>query len=200
MIGVDGRQPAGAGGDVLRRFYTAMVCLVLFPVTNTAAQPSAPRAGEASCRSFVQKFYDWYVRLAAKAHKIPSCDLAMKTRPSAFSRELRQRLAEDSAAQAKVKDLIVGIDFDPFLNAQDFADRYLAQKVTRRSESYLVEVHGITAGKRNQRPDVIPELVQRNGRWTFVNFHYPPGEDGSGKSDLLTILKQLREERRKGTH
>ena len=40
----------------------------------------------------------------------------------------------------------------------------------------------------------VPELVRQAGSWTFVNFHYGSGKD---RSDLLGILKKLRQERLK---
>ncbi len=43
---------------------------------------------------------------------------------------------------------------------------------------------------------VVGELARLNGKWTFVNFHYPA--PGGKQSDLLTILKQGREDRKKG--
>jgi hypothetical protein len=161
--------------------------------------PGAASIGpkEASCRAFVRRFYAWYVPFAQKEHQEPSCDLALKQRASSFSREIRRRMAEDSAAQAKVRDLIVGIDFDPFLNAQDFADRYLVQKVSRHGDRYRVEVYGIWNGKRSSMPDVVPELVPSGRGWMFVNFIYPPHEGETATNDLLGVLKSLREDRAK---
>jgi hypothetical protein len=40
----------------------------------------------------------------------------------AFSPELASKLKEDLAAQEKSPGEIVGLDFDPFLNAQDVGD------------------------------------------------------------------------------
>lgn len=153
---------------------------------------SSPPA-ESSCKAFVQTFYDRYLRFAQKGRDGRSCDLEIKARPGQFSRELRRRLAEDSAAQDKVKNEIVGLDGDPFLNAQDFGDRYLVEKVFRQGSTYRAEVYAVVGGKRGDGPAVVPELVPHGRGWMFVNFLYP-GE----KSDLLSVLKQLRAERQKG--
>src|SRR5438128_5333219 len=70
----------------------------------------------------------------------------------------------------------------------------MAGKVTAKGDAYLVEVFGICEGKKNKTADVTPEVSFKDGKWVFVNFHYGNG----GKEDnLLSILKQLREERAK---
>jgi ribosomal protein L21E len=149
-----------------------------------------------SARDFAQKFYSWYVPIALNEHAGPASDLALKHRSSAFSPELLRALKEDSAAQANSPGEIVGLDFDPFLNSQDPEDRYEVGKVTRKGDSYWVEVYGVRSGKRMEPVAVLAELVRRNGHWTFVNFHYP----GPHGTDLLSLLKRLREERQKSAH
>jgi hypothetical protein len=157
---------------------------------QSKAQPNL----EESCRKFVQGFYDWYVPKAAAPddkNAGPSSDLALKQWRASFSAELYRLLREDSEAQAKA-DEIVGLDWDPFLNTQDPGDPpgdpYVVGSVKRKGESYWVEVYRRSSGKLSEKPLVIPELVFKNGRWIFVNFH---GESG----DLLSALKYLRKTR-----
>ncbi|MGA2502201.1 MAG: hypothetical protein ABSH20_31040 [Tepidisphaeraceae bacterium] len=149
-----------------------------------------------SARDFAQKFYSWYVPIALNEHAGPAWDFVLKQRSSSFSPELLRALREDSAAQAKSPGEIVGLDFDPFLDSQDPEDRYEVGKVTRKGDSYWVEVFGVRSGKRMEPAAVLAELVRKNGHWTFVNFHYP---DPNG-SDLLSTLKLLREDRQKPAH
>jgi hypothetical protein len=173
--------------------WVSLILLAASPALSQEPRKPAPKTAptERSCRTFVQAFYDGYLREVNKENV--SSDLTLKYRPSALSRELRRQLAEDSAAQDKSPEYIVGLDFDPFLNAQDTADRYVTGAVRRRGSSYRVEVYGYWNGKKNAKPDVVPELAYQAGRWTFVNFHYgtKPSEN------LLSILKELREERKK---
>jgi len=71
------------------------------------------------------------------------------------------------------------------------------------SERSCVETTNVRS--RFMAPDQVREADKRSGgvdageravRWLFVNFHY--GKDvGGGDSNLLKILKTLREERRK---
>jgi len=144
-----------------------------------------------SCRDFVQGFYDWYVPKTLKDNPGNTSDLALKYKSHAFSPELLRQLKEDSAAQAKVPGEIVGLDSDPYLNSQDPGERYVAGKITTKGDRCWVEVYGIWSGKKSEKPNVVPELMLKDVHWVFVNFHYP--EFG----DLLSILKNLREGRRK---
>jgi hypothetical protein len=155
-----------------------------------------------SCRKFVQEFYDWYVPKAAafpdkRDKSLPrSSDLALKRRRSSFSVALYRSLLENSRAQDKAAEL-VGLDYDPFLNSQDPGDPpgdpYRASEVTERSGKCFVKLYRTVSGKKEGKPNVIPELIYRRDRWVFVNFHFPEG------GNLLGILEELRKERTK-TH
>ena len=121
-------------------------------------------------------------------------ELALREKRSSFSPELVKGLKEDLAASKKSHGEIVGLDFDPFLNAQDIAERYLVGKITTKGDHYWIEVFGIFGGQKNSNPDVVPELAFENGQWIFTNFHY-------GKTDipvnenLLSVLEVLKKDR-----
>lgn len=140
------------------------------------------------------------MKLTRGTHNGTPSDLEIKARPGNFSRELRRRLAEDMAAASRNKDEIVGLDFDPYLNSQDMADRYVVRKVVRAGQRYRAEVHAVTEGKQTATPVVIPELVRTGSGWMIVNFLYRNPENAADKSDLLSILSQLRADRRKNRH
>jgi len=147
---------------------------------------------EKSLVAFVQGFYDWYVPLALKTDATPSEGLALRTRASLFSRELLQALEEDYDAQAKTQGEIVGLDFDPFLASQDPCEHYVVGTIARRGACYRVSIHAVCSGRESREPDVVAELVRRDKTWVFTNFHYP-----RVGSDLLGVLRNLREERKK---
>ncbi|PZM77774.1 MAG: hypothetical protein DKT66_26210 [Candidatus Melainabacteria bacterium] len=155
---------------------------------NTTTSKGTPCNLEASSRGFVQSFYKWYLTKPESNH-------ACKQRPSAFSPELLKMLNDDYAASQKVSGEIVGLDFDPFLdtNAEPFVN-YVATNVTRKGENYLVQVDG-KGGNRTDKSRIQPEVAYKNGKWQFVNFHYP-GAKGTNEN-LLSILKTLRSDRRK---
>ncbi len=142
-----------------------------------------------SARQFVQAFYDWYTPKALNGSAGDGWDLVLKSKRFVFSQRLVQALREDSAAAAKVKGEIVGLDFDPFLNSQDPDTRYLVRKVEQKGRSTLVSVHGVSDGKPSAKADVIVKLDKQNGHWRVTNFLYPIGDD------LLGVLKKLKQER-----
>lgn len=113
-----------------------------------------------------------------------------------FSPELMRQLKEDAAAQAKVTGEIVGLDFDPILFSQNPGQRYIAGNVTPKGDRYWVDVYGVWDGKKSAKPSVVPELIYRNGKWVFVNFHYGHSKFPENEN-LLSVLKVLRENRKK---
>ncbi len=169
------------------------LCISLLVSGQAHGQQKADRTAKQSCRKFVQSFYDWYVR----ATQNTGYEAAVKRRRSAFSPELLRRLNEDLAAQKKVPGEIVGLDFDPFLNAQDIAPKYTVGKVHQKGDRYLVQVFGIWSGKKGEIPSVEPELKRADGRWVFLNFHYHTDKKNPANENLLNVLKSLREERKK---
>jgi hypothetical protein len=177
------------------KFSKFIVCCFLFLALPYALNAQAKDAQKtpASLRGFVQGFYDWYVPKALGDNAGPAWDLVLRSRSSDLSPQLVQALREDLTAQAKAKGEIVGLDFDPFLNSQDPGERYEVGTITPKDGGYRVEIHGVWSGKKHEKTDVVAVVVQKNGRWLFVNFDYPEGRD------LLAVLKSLRESRQKPT-
>lgn len=144
----------------------------------------------ASPQKFVQGFYDWYVPIALGNNPGPASDIALKERPSDFSPALLHALKLDSEAQAKANGEIVGLDFDPFLAAQDPCDRYEVGGVRQEGGRYVASIYGVCSGKKHAKADVLAELAMRHGAWVFVDFQYP----GNGPG-LIATLRLLRQER-----
>src|SRR5262249_52921312 len=97
----------------------------------------------------------------------------------AFSPELFRLIKGAQAHLANTGDAM--LDFDPFIGGSDWPDRYVIDRA--RIKDDRCRAHN---GNHNA------ELMFKDGRWFFVNFHY--GKDG----DLLSLLrKPLRGERRK---
>ena len=158
-------------------------CWVLAVQACAIAVPaqSAPSI-ENSPRSFVEGFYKWYLPRAQEIDAPAGEDIVLRLRRSALSPELAKLLQEDSAAQDRCGEL-VRLDFDPFLNSQDPGERYEVGAIHQSGQQFRANVYRDIAGKRNNKPEFIAEFVQKDGRWFFVNFHYPEG------SNLLALLK-----------
>jgi hypothetical protein len=182
----------------LSRTFIAFI-LFSFAVGALHAQPPTTPSQSQDCGPFVQQFYKWYVAKVNASMKRNSresaLEVTLREKRSSFSPELVKGLKEDLAASKKSPGEIVGLDFDPFLNAQDIAERYLVGKITPKGDHYWVEVFGVWEGHKNSNPDVVPELAFENGQWIFTNFHY-------GKTDipvnenLVSILQILKKDRR----
>lgn len=173
-----------------------LLCLTLvLPLTGFVAPAFA---GEAeACRKFVQDFYNWYIPPGHKDNDVKDMDKALLKRKNAFSEPLYKALKADSDAASKVKDEIVGLDFDPFLNAQDFADKYVAKEVKPKGPSYLAAIHSVNGGKVSAKPDLEAELQpSKKGGFVFVNFHYGKSSIPEN-ANLLSILKVLANDRKK---
>ncbi len=147
-----------------------------------------------SCKSFVQSFYDWYVKAGSKDSAHSTLEIAIKKRPNDFSPLLRTKLKADIDASAKSTDGIVGLDFDPILASQIDPEPYHVGKVTQNGAVYRAEVYSRLGGKLSKSPHVYPELQEVSGHWQFVNFHY---KDNGKDDNLLSILKSLANDRKK---
>ena len=152
-----------------------------------AAGEQSPSPSDASCRTFVQNFYDWHV-----AHQT-NFETAMRWKRSVLSPQLRDALLEDLAASRKNANETVGLDFDPFVNSQDPAPLYRVGKTTVNAGSCFAEVHGVPSDRKDQ-PDVTAELRPENGSWRFVNFHYG-SDNGAENENLISILRRLKRDR-----
>lgn len=177
-------------------YAAALVAILAFSARPISCQTYVEQETQESCRKFVQAFYDWYLSKDAASGKlsIPSMDAVLKRKADVLSPELHRRLKADSDATEKCQGEICGLDFDPFLSSQDSSPHFEAVRVTRKDSSYWVDVYGIESAKR--REHVVPELVQQNGKWIFVNFHYGKNK-WTNDSNLLTILKELQADRQK---
>jgi len=154
--------------------------------------PAGAASPEAEAKAFVQKFYDAYMPMVQAEKDAPASNDVLDKMSADFDPVLLAGLKEDEAAAAAAPEgELVGLDFDPFLDSQDPADHYKVKSVTQKGTKYLADVYCESEGKWSDKPCVVPELVQENGKWRFVNFGYPEG------GDLLTVLKDLKAEREK---
>lgn len=155
------------------------------------AGAAGPTPDFRSAQAFVRDFYAWYGQEEKKDHGVSLDEFAVKTKPQLFSAEIIQGLKEDEAAQAKVPDEVVGLDFDPFANSQEDCSPFKVGAVNAADAGYRVMVFDSCADSKPATPAVIAAVEKRNGAWVFVDFVYP------GQGDLFSVLKGLKEEREK---
>lgn len=162
----------------------------LNPSVDSSSASASAQDSSRLIREHVQRFYDWYVPSDPDDYSGPAWDVLMNDSSSVFSPELLSALRADSEAQAQAVGEMVGLDFDPFVNAQDHCERYEAGQVTGGENRYRVEVFAVCSGQRGSEPVLSVELVPGNEAWAFTNVHYP-----GSNSDLQTILRELSEGR-----
>jgi hypothetical protein len=167
------------------------------PVAQQPVQARAETDAEKSCREFVQGFYGWYFdRLDndEKRHRSESAETdVIRMQPTRLTSPLRRMLQEDAAAQARERDYIVGLDFDPFINAQDWNGRYSVRRVSLKDGICSASVWGLDGDA--EKEIVKPELRLQGTDWTFDNFYYP-GNASSPESNLIEVLTRLRDARK----
>lgn len=173
-----------------------LTATMVLTLVSPGAWATAPDE-QASCKSFVQGFYNWYIASSKKGGADSTVETALKKRPADFSPELTRLLKADLAASAKSTDGVVGLDFDPFLASQIDPEPYEAKKVTTKGASYLVDVYATLNGKKGTQPHVRPELQSVGGHWQFTNFHYLAESKDDKESELIGVLKSLAADRKK---
>lgn len=161
--------------------------------TPGSALASAPVPADTAAvvTAFVQGFYDWYVftNPATGEPDWRSIPKAITEREAAFDSSLADALEDDERAQREdTTGNIVGLEFDPFLNAQDICGRYVARTVHRGGQGFLVDVFGACDGRNDSLPNLVSEVAARGGAWVFTNFRYP----GEPATDLRSVLAELR--------
>lgn len=169
-----------------------LLCVFFLSACSIQAQKE-PQDTEKSCQRFAQAFYSWYVSntlkdFSAKNRWVP-WHAALKYRGNPFSSELTRALIK-SDAEAKADGDPV-LDFDPILNTQDPADRYEVRIISHKNGHYLASVYGVWSRPvpdQGKEPQVVAEMVFENGRWLFVNFHYP-NSTSPNNENLLSILR-----------
>jgi len=168
-------------------------------VQSVAQQPAPAQVEtdqEKSCRVFVQGFYDWYFDRLNNASRVavdnPIVDDVLRLKPEVLTARLRQTLKEDREAASKNHDEIVGLDFDPYINAQDWDGKYYIESATVKGSICRASVWGMDSGAT--REIVVPELEFNGGKWVFANFLYH-GQPDQRNENLIDLLIALRNDR-----
>jgi hypothetical protein len=141
------------------------------------------------CTEFVREFYDWYVpkiRISVeKKWEIDVFEFALKQRRAAFGSELFHQIEISKAEAERTQDPY--IDFDPIVNSQEVQDGYTLGTTEQEGDTCSSEIFGVYSGKKDTSTAVVAELKSKNGRWFFVNFHYP--SNNGVNENLLSILR-----------
>ncbi|SRR6266481_952664 len=169
----------------------SLLCVLFFGGLATSyGQIDTLKDNKASCRAVVESFYNWYITKIFAGNE-GWITPVLENHTFTFSTELREAITHYRDLHNGDGDL-VGLDFDPFLHAQDNADHYIFGPANQKGNRCLVDVYGIWADKKAKKPDVIPELIWHDGQWVFADFRY----DITGKS-LLAVLRTFQRGKRR---
>lgn len=135
----------------------------------------------------MQRFYDWYAPIARESSAGgPAWNIVLNDSSALLGSTLLAALRADSASQAAAVGEIAGIDFDPFLSAQDPCEKYKAGPDSASGDSVVVKVQALCGTQTYHATEVILRLAPNGVTWVIGNIRYP--EVGS---DLLTQLHSL---------
>jgi predicted enzyme related to lactoylglutathione lyase len=107
-----------------------------------------------------------------------------------LSPALMRALQEDRDASAANDEEIVGLDFDPFINAQDVCEGMEARAAVQRDTTMDVAVYDTCDWGHPLVPDVIYVLQRSGPRWIVVDIRYAGGQS------LLEVLAYYAEQRK----
>ena len=163
------------------------ICCWLFLACGRTAPVADADAELNQAAGFVRTFYGWYLPAAGTGAGLKQ---AIGDSAALFAPDLVRALTADGEAQAQNPNEVVGLDGDPFLDAQDFCERYDVGAARRDGTDILVDVYARCSGDTTSAPRIAAR-VRKNGQgWTFINFQYP-----QRSSDLLKDLDELRRQR-----
>ena len=171
-----------------------MIFLAVIVLAQSHSKPAAPTAAEgASVRKFVRQFYHWYITQSAKVlesgRNVQPDIVAVHSRPSAFTPSLRKALLDDWRAQVAAPGRLVGLDYDPFFNAQDQPSACVVGPPAYKNKAWLVRVR-CSYSWTSDTSVAIAEIQKKGNTWTFSNFRYEKQEN------LLDTLSELARERK----
>jgi hypothetical protein len=158
------------------RPYLALVAVfALLASGPAAAKTRAPGAGTAqTAEAFVTAFYRGHFARRQR------WDLTFARERAKFAPDLLALLDADARKQAATPDEVVGLDFDPVINAQEEATRYKVSGVERDGDASIVTV-SVYFGTEHRTVRV--RLEPFGTSWRIANFLYEEG-------DLISILKE----------
>lgn len=159
------------------------ILLAAASVSSIAAQTEVG-ASRDSCKAFVQDFYSWYVPKTLTLGGAP-LQLALKERRSQFSPELVKGIEEVDTYASRNRE--AGLDFDPILNTNGEDGEYVVGQTTVEHNVCHIGILRRQPGRKPERV-VNTELNFHQGRWFFVNFHYPRSPSPQSEN-LLSMIK-----------
>lgn len=167
----------------------AAAAAVPAPAARPSPAPAAPATDDgARAKAFVAAFYAWYEHSGRPLGE----SVVLRANKDALSPELHAALKADLEASARVKDEVVGLDFDPFLNTQEASEPFDAGTAVAKGDSWWVPL----TDRKSHVLRVTAEVTCAAAGCRIANLHYPAQELPENEN-LVSILKVLARDRAK---
>ncbi len=161
---------------------------------NATIRPQLARANgtgaQRAAMTYVEGFLRRYLGQFDESREHPDGWNPLTAIRDDLSAELMAALQADREASVANDEEIVGLDFDPFINAQDVCEGFEARAAAARDTTMDVAVYNTCDWGHPLVPDVIYVLQRRGDRWVIADLRY-----GGGQS-LLEILAYYAEQRK----
>lgn len=158
--------------SALRIVGAALLVALALAMPAAAQKKRAPKPADPA--AVVRTLYSYHFK-----HKFDWTGTLAHNR-ELFAPDLLKLLDEVDRAQAANPDEIVGLDFDPLVDAQEEAQTYRITGTKREGDEAIVTV---TANIYGSPRTMRLRLAQFDGAWRITNINY-------AEYDLVTILKE----------
>jgi hypothetical protein len=168
----------------------SLVMIVIAILVAPKLLCSQNAADEQSCRSFVQRFYDWYWnqyadRIDDPNFQIPADHAVSKLQPPAVDPKIFRAMNDYEKRINNPKTNPRGGSsileyWDPFLNSDNGVHgKFQVVHVDASGDHCLAAVRGSS--------EVQPELRRVGGAWLIIDFYYPDAKSENDRS-LMRLL------------
>jgi len=168
--------------------------LALLLLAGSAVSAAPPAQGDAKSRAqtFARSFYDWYT----EAGQERNVEVVLLLKKDVLTPELYEALKADAEVTSKAEGELVGLDFDPFLNAQEAAYAYELGEVVEQAGDFRIPIYGHWGdqARPQKHHDLTAQVRCAADGCRFVNFHYPKSKLLLDR-DLASVLKALAKQR-----
>jgi hypothetical protein len=151
---------------------------------------NAPTPEQREAMQFAERLLERYLGDLDQTEEKPEGWSPLQEIERDLAPELAAALKADREASMAGGEENVGLDFDPFVNAQDVCAPYHARGATPFEGKLDVVIFNGCGWGHPFVPDVIYVLERRDGRWVLADIRYPGGPT------LLQILAFYAEQRK----
>ncbi|MDR0787261.1 MAG: hypothetical protein LBG44_05290 [Gemmatimonadota bacterium] len=164
-----------------------LIILLAISTNGCVAQISTEQ-NISQAREFIEQFYNWYPEASLpNGPKMVTWGTIAQDPDGVFSPELSRMLLNDIANKKANSGYVVGLEFDPLLNAQDICDNYVVRNIAVVEDAFRGDIWADCGQETfGDHPLLTVEVIKHDQRYYFSNFYYP-----NRSVDLVTLLERI---------